>query len=260
MTLSYKEFGKGFPLVLLHAFPLSNKMWKSNISSFKDSNFRLIIPDLPGFGKSKLKNENFTIEEIAKDVALLLSELKIKQTLLGGISMGGYVSLNFFRLFPNLISGLILCDTTSFADSEEIKKNRFRLIEKIKQKGSKVLLTEMLPNLLSKHTKTKNQTLFAHLENEIINCNSISAISALKGMAGRLDHTYLLRKINVPTLLIFGEEDRPTNLETANLLKNEIRGSTLKIIKNAGHYSNMENPKDFNEILQTFLKENNFEK
>jgi pimeloyl-ACP methyl ester carboxylesterase len=260
MTLAYQEFGKGYPIVLLHAFPLSGKMWQQNIEALVNNNFRVITPDLPGFGRSPLISEINTMEEMARQVADLLSELGIQKTILGGISMGGYTAFNFFKLFPGSLTGLILCDTTCRSDPDETRQNRLRLIKEINQNGSEILIKEMLPNLLSDFSKMNNQTLISDLEQEISLAGPKSVIAALRGMAERKDQTHLLNKIDIPTLLIYGEEDRPTNLETATFLNKEIAGSKLAVINNAGHYSNLENPTDFNSTLKQFLLNNYFEK
>jgi pimeloyl-ACP methyl ester carboxylesterase len=158
-------------------------------------------------------------------------------------------------LFPEKFAGLILCDTTSSLDTEEKRNQRFELIKKIETHGIQILIEKMLPNLIGEHTKKSNRKLVARIEEMFAETNSVSVISALRAMAERKDHTDLLDKINVPTVLIFGEEDQITNLHTARVMNEKINDSRLYTIKNAGHYSNLEQPDEFNEALKNYIED-----
>lgn len=255
MQIAFEEHGSGFPLVLMHAFPLSREMWNDNIVAITESGFRLILPDLPGFGQTANSSGSNSIESAATEIAELLDFLKIEKALIGGLSMGGYVAFNLYRLFPAKFAGLILCDTNSASDTEEKRKQRFELIKDIETAGVQVLIEKMLPNLIGEHTKNTNRKLVSRLEEMFAEINPESAVLALRAMAERKDHTELLEQINVPTLLIFGEEDRITNLETARIMHKNIKNSRLHAVKNAGHYSNMEQPAEFNATVKSFIEE-----
>ena len=253
MKLAFEQFGKGFPIVLLHAFPFSRKMWSKQIDSIVKNNFSLIIIDLPGFGESSSSANVNTMETMANSVFETLGGLKISKAIIGGISMGGYVALNFYRLFSEIVTALILCDTTPKADTSEIRNKRFDLIRQIKIQGMKPVAVNVLPNLLSENTILNSKDLFEHLENEILNTDIQGTIAALDGMAERIDHTSLLETIKIPTLLIFGEDDKITDISMAKNIKELLPNSQLKIIKNCGHLSNLEQPEAFNKILIEFL-------
>jgi pimeloyl-ACP methyl ester carboxylesterase len=244
----------GKPVVLLHAFPLSRKMWQPQTDALAAAGFHVILPDLRGFGE----NHNFadinTMEDLAKDVAELLETLKIERAVIGGLSMGGYVTFNFYRLFPEKFAGLVLFDTNASADSEEKRQSRFDLIDEIEKSGSQALIEGMLPNLICDWTKENNADLVERLRMTFAAVNPQAAIAALRGMAERRDHTSLLKDIRVPTLLIFGEHDKIANPEIAEKMKSEIPGAALTVITNAGHYSNLEQPEAFNDALVSFLK------
>lgn len=255
MQLAFEQYGNGNPIIFLHAFPFNRNMWQPQIEFFVSKNFKLIVPDLPGFGESQTTSQINKMEKIAISVAELTDSLRIKKASICGISMGGYVALNLFRLFPKKFSFLILCDTNSTADSEEIRNNRFRLIEKIEKNGMKAVSDSILEKLLSEHTLKNNKSLVEKIHNQILNADKLGTIAALKGMAKRMDHTFILNKINLPTLLIFGEDDKITDLKTAEKLNNQIPNSKIKIIKNCGHLSNLEKPTEFNIALAEFLNE-----
>lgn len=254
MKIEFEEHGKGKPFVLLHAFPLSNKMWQPQIEALTAANCRLILPDLRGFGESHSFSDINTMEDMAQDIAELLETLKIERAIVGGLSMGGYITFNFLKKFPEKIAALVFCDTNSGSDSEETRESRFNLIEQIETEGAQALIDEMLPKLICENTKQNKKDLVEKIEEMFKKVNPQAAIAALRGMAERKDRTDLLNKISVPTLLIFGREDKVTNLETAEKMSGAILNSKLVTIENAGHYSNLEQPEIFNEALVEFVK------
>lgn len=254
MKIAFEEYGKGTPIVLLHAFPLSRSMWKPQIDVLVETDCRVILPDFRGFGETSGFSDKTSMEDLANDINELLDHLEIEKAGIGGLSMGGYVTLNLYRLHPDKFSAMFLADTSSFADTEEKREGRNSLIEKTLSLGMKAVVEEMLPNLTSDDTKTNNLELIRQLENEFLQTNPDVAVAALRGMAERLEHTFMLKDISVPTLLIFGREDKVTNLDGAKVLDENIPDSKLEIIEKAGHYSNLENPERFNNILVDFVK------
>ncbi len=125
MKLAFEEHGTGKPVVLLHAFLLTRKMWLPQVEAFKSKNYRLILPDLRGFGESHSFSDINSMEDMAKDVAELLEVLKVEQAIIGGLSMGGYVTFEMYRLFPEKFAALVLCDTSFYADTDEKRTSRF---------------------------------------------------------------------------------------------------------------------------------------
>jgi Predicted hydrolases or acyltransferases (alpha/beta hydrolase superfamily) len=260
MRFFYEEHGEGFPIILLHAFPLDRSMWHMQTEALISAGFRVILPDLGGFGENNIFSDPNTMENSASEILALLDHLNIERAVIGGLSMGGYVSFNLYRIAPERFESLLLFDTTPTADTPEKREARFDLIKNIEAEGSQTLSKKMLPNLVSEQTKKENPELYANLEERFRKVNPKAAIAALRGMASRLDHTYLLEKIEVPTLLIFGEEDRVTNLDAAKLLNSRIPSSELQIIPGAGHFSNLEAPETFNRFLLEFLLKHEFKR
>ena len=254
MKIAFEEHGKGDPIILLHAFPLSRQMWKQQFEPLIQADYRVIAPDLRGFGESSNFSDINSMEAMAQDVAELMDNLNIEKAVIGGLSLGGYVAFNFFRLFPLKVAALLLCDTDSAADTDEKRASRIDMIEKIEDRGSEVLVEDMLPKLVSDDTKSNNNELMNALEQMFAGADRQALIGALRGMAERESHDELLKSIAVPTFLIFGEEDSITDLEVAGSLKDRIPASGLFIIKNAGHYSNLEQPEQFNAAVLDFLK------
>lgn len=255
MKIKFEQHGEGFPVVLLHAFPLSRKMWSPQINPVTEAGFRLILPDLRGFGESNNFADINTMEDMANDIAELLEDLQIEQAVIGGLSMGGYVTFNLFRLRPEIFRGLILCDTNCAADTVENRQNRFKLIENIEETGSEALIENMLPKLYGEFTGKNNQNLVAELKRMFAEANQQAAIAALRGMAERADLCSLLPEIKIPAVFIFGAEDKLINVEIAENMHKKVSGSQLFVIEKAGHYSNLEQPEQFNQALISFLNQ-----
>src|SRR5204863_146771 len=138
---------------------------------------------LPGFGKSNSFSEPYSIEEMAAQIAEIFELLHIREAIVVGLSMGGYVLFNLLRLIPEKLSRLIFSDTTFLADTEEKRNSRFELISKINDQGSAVLVENMLPNLISDDTKINNPELTNQLKVIFSKVNPASAINALRSMA-----------------------------------------------------------------------------
>jgi pimeloyl-ACP methyl ester carboxylesterase len=254
MKIEFEEQGKGKPVVLLHAFPLSRAMWASQVAALTAANCRVILPDLRGFGENHSFSDINTMEDMAQDIFELLDTLKIERAIICGLSMGGYVAFSFLKKYAERIAALVLCDTNSTGDTEETREFRFDLIEKIEAIGAQALIDDMLPNLICQNTKENKTELVVSIEEMFKKVNPKGAIAALRGIAARSDNSDLLNQISVPALLIFGAEDKVSNLEAAEKMASAIPSAQLVKIENAGHYSNLEQPEAFNQALVDFIK------
>lgn len=254
MIPPYEEHGAGIPVVLLHAFPLSRKMWAGNMDALTSAGARVITPDLRGFGENESFADINLMDDMARDVSELLEKLKVERAIIGGLSMGGYVTMALFKQIPEKFAAIMLFDTTAAADSEEKRQNRFDLIEAINENGPRALVENMLPNLTGEYTKANNIELVRNLEQRLTSTNQQAAIAALRGMAERPDSSGVLKGVGVPACLVFGEQDKITNLEAAANLKEAIKGSELTVLKNSGHLSNLEQPEQFNSAVAKFIQ------
>jgi pimeloyl-ACP methyl ester carboxylesterase len=249
--LAFDDAGNGEPVVLLHGYPFNRSMWHKQVEVLKETH-RVITPDLRGLGESPL-TETATMDEMANDVAALLDSLGIEETIIGGLSMGGYVTLAFTRLFPHRVKGLILADTRPQSDTEDGKQNRERHAQLALSKGMSAIAEEMLPKLLAPSTITENPDVVVRVSNMILTTQPQGAANAQRGMAQRVDHTEMLSNINVPTLIIVGSEDVLTPPSDSEKMHEAIKDSLLITIEGAGHCSNLENPEMFNAALVSFL-------
>jgi 3-oxoadipate enol-lactonase len=253
-TISYDESGKGPPVVLLHAFPLSRSMWAPQREALQDA-YHVIAADLRGFGGSKAFDDPPSLDQVADDVAGLLDELKISERIvLGGLSMGGYAALAFARRHAGRLRGLILADTKAEADDAEGKANRERSIAFAAQNTARAVLDQMMPKLLAPETMTAHPELIDLLRHIATDQTPAAIIGALRAMRDRPDSSPSLSAITVPTLVVVGEKDTLTPPALAESLAARIRGAKLVRIAGAGHLSNMEKPELFNTAVRSFLE------
>lgn len=252
--IGYDMVGTGTPVVLLHGFPFNRTMWSDQIEMLA-ARHRILAPDLRGLGESSATTGPATMEEMAKDVSDLMEKLNISRAAVCGLSMGGYVALALYRMFPLRARALVLADTRSGADTEEAKANREVLARKALDDGMAGIADAMLPKLLAPTTVAKNPAAVTRVREMILKTKPEGAAAALRGMAQRRDQTSFLSRVVAPALIVVGSEDMITPVADAELMHKEIGGSRLEVIEGAGHVSNIEQPEKFNDVLKTFLRD-----
>ncbi len=258
ITLAYDEYGSGTPFVLVHGHPFNRSMWHDQVAELSAS-YRLIMPDLRGYGESDVVPGKTTLEDFASDLAALLDELGLRRILLGGLSMGGQIVFEFYRQYPERVLALLLADTQPQADSEEARALRYANAQRIVEQGIQEYGEEMLPGLLSPETRATQPEVVEKVRQMILHTPPEGAAAALRGRAERRDYTPLLREISVPTLVVVGSEDTFTPISDAELMQRGIAGSQLAILAGVGHMPNMERPDEFNTVLKQFLAAHRFE-
>lgn len=252
--IGYDDAGAGKTVVLLHGHPLNRSMWSAQVTALQ-TNYRIICPDLRGYGETEAASEVSTMSEMARDAAALLDYLKLETVILGGLSMGGYAALEFYNLFPRRVSALVLADTKAASDTEEARQKRFKTADKIEKEGIEPLVEEMLPKIIAPETHNSKPEIVERVRQMMLKTKPAGAAAALRGMAERNDHTELLAKITVATLIIVGEKDELTPPSEAEKMNGAITDSRLAMISNAGHLSPLENTTEFNRVLLSFLSE-----
>lgn len=250
--IEYEVSGSGPAVVLLHAFPLTLRMWdeSARILSAKNTVVRF---DARGFGGSSEAGALLTMERIADDAALLLDHLRIGAAVVGGCSMGGYAAFAFARLHPARFRGLLLVDTRSTADTPEARATRGTLAQKVLAEGSRAAMDAFLPRLVGDTTLKTRADVIASLKDTMLAQRPRGIADALHGLAARADSTPLLREIRVPTLVVCGDEDVITPPAEARAMAEGIAGATLSIIPKCGHLPSVETPAAFAEVVRAFL-------
>lgn len=253
--LNYQIAGKGNPLVLVHAWPLSSKMWNHQLNALKD-NAMVIAPDIAGLGKSS-RMQNPSIAVVAQWVAEVLDHLRIKEPVfIGGLSIGGYVTFEFIRQFPDRVRGVGLFATRANADTPEVKERRVKNIEFLEAHSLEEFLPRVIPSLLGKTTIASQSDVVEKVKELIIENSPEGICDMLRAMAGRRDSTEFLSQISWPTLVVAGEEDGFVSVDESKAMHAKIPGAEFHVIPKTGHLLNLENPQAFEAIVADFLKRN----
>jgi len=254
IQMAYTDTGVGRPIVLIHGYPFNRSLWNEQVETLSNS-YRVIVPDLRGFGETDASTGTATMNRMAEDVGQLLDHLRISQAVIGGLSMGGYVALAFYKQFPSRVRALVLADTRAQADTEEAKQTRAQQAEKALSEGMAGIADAMLPKLLTPETVSKRPEVVKRVRDMMLKTKPEGAAAALLGMAEREDQTELLSRVTSPTLILVGAEDAITPVADSEKMRDCIAGSRLVVIENAGHVSNLERTEQFNEALLKFLRE-----
>lgn len=253
VEIEWREAGSGEPIVFVHGFPFHSVMWAEQLSALPPG-WRGIAPDLRGFGASEPGDVAvYTMELFAQDLLALLDHLSIQRAVLCGLSMGGYVLFEFWRLFPQRVRALVLSDTRPGPDSADAKKARESLARRVEKEGNAPVVDGMLPKVLNNTSRYSRPQVVQVIRSMMQETAAATMARALRGMAARPDSEPVLRTINVPCLIVVGSDDAITGKGQAEFMARGIRGSSLEIIDDAGHVPPLEKPADFNKVLNGFL-------
>jgi pimeloyl-ACP methyl ester carboxylesterase len=252
--VEYDDVGQGNPIVLLHAFPLARAMWRPQVDVLQNA-YRLIVPDLPGFGGSDGFAAPPSVEGMADAVAGLLDALGLAEpVVLGGLSMGGYVALAFAHKYPARLRGLLLADTRAEADTAEGKANRDKLMAFAQDHSAQDVFDQMLPKMVSEATRTGRPEVISEARRLATAQTIPGIIGALQALRDRPDASPWLAKISVPTLVVVGSDDALTPPVMARSLVSGLRSGRLAAVNGAGHLANLEQPEAFNAAVRSFLQ------
>ena len=249
---NYSERGAGTPLVLVHGFPLDNRVWDEQVAGLSDR-FRVIAPDLRGFGQTR-SEQAFSMESLADDLHQLLTKIGARPCVLAGLSMGGYVALTYDARYPTDLKGLVLVDTRAEADSTEAKQGREKMIETVRASGSVAVASAMMPKMLAPDAQQGRPELMQKLRGIMEACPAKTIEHALAAMRDRRDFRDRLASIAVPTLIVVGDQDAITPPAMSEFMAREIPKAKLIVIKGSGHMSPMEQPGQVNQVLRTFVE------
>lgn len=253
VEIGYDDVGapNGVPVLFIHAFPLNRTMWAPQVSAMVER-CRCIAADLRGFGES-VRQPPYSMAQYADDLAGLLEQLHIPKVVLVGCSMGGYVSFEFWRRYRDRVRAMVLVDTRATADSEEAMQRRRQQIELVRAEGSTALANAQIASMVGKTTREKQPDTYDAVHRMMAQAPVDGIAGALEAMMKRPDSTADLAQIDVPTLVVVGDEDAITPLKDARAMHEQIPGGLLQVIAQAGHLSCLERPAAFNHVLTEFV-------
>lgn len=237
-------------VVLLHAYPLHSRMWDSLRTRLAGR--RVFAPDFPGFGSATAADAS--LDTFAEGVLAELERAGVDEAVYVGLSMGGYVAFRIFDRWPERVAGLVLADTRAGADSEAAAEKRMEQAERARREGIDWLPDVMIPAILGETTRAEKPEVVARVRSMMLQASPEGVANALLAMRSRPDSRELLHRIEVPVLMVVGEEDSVTSVDEARAIADRVQHSELKVIPGAGHLSNLENPQAFETAVEEFLE------
>jgi 3-oxoadipate enol-lactonase len=247
--LFYEVTGAGPDVVLLHPFPLNHNFWTS-VADRLSSRYRLILPDLRAHGDSELGEGPATMEKLAGDLATLCREERIAKAFFVGVSIGGYLMFEFWRRYRDHVAALVLANTRATAETPESRATRLAIADRVLREGTAGFIEEMLPKLTSPVTQNNRPDIIDAARQMMQKMSPQDIAGVQQGMAERPDSIPTLKTIDVPTLILIGEDEARGEAE---LMRQHIAGSRLQVIPRAGHYAALEQPEAFGGLLRGFL-------
>jgi 3-oxoadipate enol-lactonase len=248
----YWVLGDGPAIVLLHPFPAHHEFWLP-VAEALASRYRLILPDLRGHGESGAGEGPATMSKHAKDVARVMDDASVGRAPLIGVSIGGYLLFEFWRTRRDRVAAVGLCNTKAPADNPEARAARLQAANDVLERGVEPFLQSMVPRLFGKTTRETRPDLIEGALRMMRQMSPEDIAQVQRGMAERPDATDTLKTINVPTLLLTGDEDIMTGINEADIMRQHVAGSQLRVIPKAGHYSPWEQPAEAIRLLRQFL-------
>lgn len=252
--VQYEVEGNGYPVILVHGFGEDGSIWKSQSEHLKN-NFKLIIPDLPGSGRSSADNRNWSIEDYAEMIHALLRHEGIEKTIMVGHSMGGYITLAFADKYPSMLAGFGLFHSSAYSDSEEKKTTRRKGIDFIREHGAVEFLKATSPNLFSPEFKEKHSGAISSFLRSNEGFVPDALISYYQAMIKRPDRTRVLERSKIPVLFVMGEHDNAIPISDVLKQCHLPEKSYIHILKNSGHMGMLEETDLSNQILKNFLQQ-----
>ncbi len=247
-------FRQGTALIFIHGFPFNRSMWGPQLEDLS-KNYRTVSYDVRGHGQSEVGDGQYSLEFFVDDLIVGMDHLKIESAVLCGLSMGGYIALRAVERHPDRFKGLVLCDTKSEADNNEVKIKRAAAVRAVKKDGVKSFAEAFVKTVLTEKTLQTKSALIGSVLKMIQGNSALGISGALLAMAARTDTTAALAKMTLPALILVGEEDRLTPPDASEAMMKRMPHATLYVIPEAAHLSNLENPAFFNERLLAFMKQ-----
>jgi pimeloyl-ACP methyl ester carboxylesterase len=250
--IAYWVLGEGPAVVLLHPFPAHHEFWLP-VAGTLVPRYRVILPDLRGHGESGAGEGPATMAKHAADIARVMDDAEVGRAPLVGVSIGGYALFEFWRAYRGRVVALGLCNTKAPADNAEARAGRLQAANDVLEHGTEPFFQSMVPRLLGKTTRETRPDLVEGALRMMRKMSPEDVAQVQRGMAERADSVETLKTINVPTLLVTGDEDILTGVNEAELMRQHIAGSELCVIAKAGHYSPWEQPQEAARVLRAFL-------
>ncbi|WP_033212609.1 alpha/beta fold hydrolase [Kitasatospora phosalacinea] len=255
-ALHYDESGPadGTPVLLVHGHPFNRTLWAPQADALAAAGYRVITPDLRGYGESEVTPGTVLLADFADDAAALLDHLGVERAVVGGVSMGGQIAMEFHLRHPGRLLALVLSDSSAPAETEEGKEFRNRMADRLLAEGMAGYADEVIDKMLAPYNVTALPETAARVLGMMRATDPRGAAAALRGRAERPDYRDTLRTVTVPTLLLVGADDVYTPVTDSEAIRALVPHADLAVIHDAGHLPGAEQPERFNAALLDFLR------
>ncbi len=255
-TLHYDDLGPsdGVPVVLIHGHPFNRTLWAPQAEALVAAGHRVLLYDLRGYGDSDVTPGKVLLSDFADDLAALLDHLGIGRAVVGGVSMGGQIAMEFHRGRPGRVRALVLSDTSAPAETDEGRESRNRLADRLLAEGMGGYADEVIDKMLAAYNVTALPEVAARVLAMMRATDPRGAAAALRGRAERPDYRESLPAVEVPTLVVVGADDAYTPVAQAQDIRRLVPHAVLSVVDDAGHLPSAEQPDRFNTVLLDFLQ------
>ena len=253
IEIAYEDSGEGPALVLVHGHPFNRSMWQPQVQRFSRSGWRVVAPDLRGYGESTVVPGKTPITTFAEDIVGLLDRLGLERVVVAGLSMGGQIVMEVLRLIPHRVAGLVLADTTARAETAEGWRGRNEMADRLLREGMGPYAEEVLSKMVAPYNVAALPEVAGHVMRMMRSTDPEGAAAALRGRAERPDYLDVLASAAVPALVVVGRDDEFTPIEEAELMRDRLPDAELVVIEGTAHMPNLERPAEFNRALEQFL-------
>jgi len=240
-------------VLFIHGFPFDHLLWRHQLAAL--SRWRCIAPDLPGAGTSPGFDspDEYSMSSYATFLVGILDQLKVRQAVICGLSMGGYIAFELLRRFPERVRAAILCNTKAAADSPEAKRGRDALAAKAQDEGARAVAAELVPKVIARATRERQPDVVKEVTEMIARQPVPGIVGALRALRERPDSTPLLAAIRVPVLVVAGDDDQIAPAAGMQELARTIPGARFALVPDAGHVAPLEQPITVSSALSDFL-------
>lgn len=254
ITIAYDDVGTGVgTLLLVHGHPFNRTMWRPQLEFMAGAGWRVIAPDLRGYGESTVVPGTTTLDVFARDLAGLLDYLGLPDVVIGGLSMGGQIVMDFARQYPERVRGILLAATFPQAETDEGKRNRRTMADRLLRDGMDGYAHDVLPRMLAARSIEAMPDVAAHVLAMMCGTDPRGAAAALRGRAERPPYADTLAGLDVPALVVVGDEDAFTSRADAEHMQALLQDAELIWLKGVGHMPNLEAPDAFNAAIVRLL-------
>ncbi len=250
--IAYTRSGEGPCIALVHGFPMDSRVWQNLITGL-EGRFTVVALDLPGFGQSAQLDSTHSMPLMAAAIKAVLDKENIRELVLAGHSMGGYVSLAFAAVYPKMLKGLAMIHSRATGDDEKGKEGRNLAIEKVKS-DKNAFLENFVPPLFDPEFAANSPDVVADCLSLTKDQTKEAIVAALAGMRDRTGSLEVLMQLQIPVLFVLGKNDSLMPPASIMAQASLAAHAELLLLDKVGHMGFYENPKVILGVLGGFAE------